>query len=124
MQIQNASINTLSSNDITANENNQSQQLNGLVKSQEANNSNSNNKEQLDQINENQLIKSIESANKQIEIHNTHLKFSIHKKTKEIMVKVIDNKTDKVIREIPPEKILDMVAKMWEMAGILVDEKV
>jgi len=28
-----------------------------------------------------------------------------------------------MIREIPPEKILDLVAKMWEMAGILIDEK-
>jgi flagellar protein FlaG len=32
-------------------------------------------------------------------------------------------KNDEVIREIPPEKILDMVAKMMELAGILVDEK-
>jgi flagellar protein FlaG len=39
------------------------------------------------------------------------------------MVKVIDNETQEVIQEIPPEKILDMVAKMWEVAGILVDER-
>jgi len=31
--------------------------------------------------------------------------------------------TDEVIREIPPEKSLDMLQKMLEMAGILVDEK-
>lgn len=40
------------------------------------------------------------------------------------MVKVVNTETDEVIREIPPEKILDMVAKMWELAGIMVDEKV
>ncbi|WP_167686495.1 flagellar protein FlaG, partial [Paenibacillus polymyxa] len=28
-----------------------------------------------------------------------------------------------LIREIPPEKTLDLVAKMMEIAGILVDEK-
>ena len=39
------------------------------------------------------------------------------------MVKVVDPNTDKVIREIPPEKILDMVAKMWEVVGLFVDEK-
>ena len=36
---------------------------------------------------------------------------------------VINEDTDEVIREIPPEKSLDMLQKMWEMAGILVDEK-
>ena len=29
----------------------------------------------------------------------------------------------KTIKELPPEKTLDMIAKVWEMAGILVDEK-
>ena len=40
------------------------------------------------------------------------------------MVKVINEETGEIIREIPPEKILDMVAKMWELAGILVDRKI
>ena len=40
------------------------------------------------------------------------------------MVKVINEDTNEVIREIPPEQILDMVAKMWELAGILVDKSV
>ena len=38
-------------------------------------------------------------------------------------IKVINDDTDEVIREIPPEKSLKMLQKMWEMAGILVDEK-
>jgi len=37
---------------------------------------------------------------------------------------IINDETDEVIREIPPEKILDMVAKMWELAGIMVDRKI
>jgi flagellar protein FlaG len=39
------------------------------------------------------------------------------------MVKVMDKEDGKVIREIPPEKTLDLVAKLWELAGILVDER-
>jgi flagellar protein FlaG len=39
------------------------------------------------------------------------------------MVKVINSDTNEIIREIPPEKTLDLVAKMWEMAGIIVDER-
>lgn len=74
-------------------------------------------------ISEKSVIDAIEKANKAIIGTRTQMEFSIHEKTKEIMVKVIDSETKEVIREIPQEKILDMVAKMWEMAGILVDER-
>jgi len=43
-------------------------------------------------------------------------KFSIHEGTGEIIVKLEDTNTGEVIREIPPEKLLDLVAKMQEMA--------
>ncbi|EOD00376.1 flagellar protein FlaG [Caldisalinibacter kiritimatiensis] len=81
------------------------------------------NKNEDKKFTEEELINAIEKANKGVKIYDRKLEFSIHEKTKEIMVKVIDTSTDEVIREIPPEKILDMVAKMWELAGILVDEK-
>lgn len=74
-------------------------------------------------ISEKVVINAIEKANRAISGANRRFEFSIHEKTKEIMIKVIDSDTNKVIREIPPEKILDMVAKMWEMAGLIVDER-
>lgn len=72
---------------------------------------------------EKQLIEAIEKTNKAIEGTTCSFEYSIHEQTKQIMVKVIDKKTKDVIREFPPEKILDMVAKMWEVAGIIVDER-
>ena len=63
----------------------------------------------------------VRSANRKME--RTRCEYSYHKKTNRVSIKVIDEDTDKVIREIPPEKSLDMLQKMWEMAGILVDEK-
>ncbi|NMB34645.1 MAG: flagellar protein FlaG [Clostridium sp.] len=74
-------------------------------------------------ISEKAFIEAIERANKALTGANTQFEFSIHDKTKEIMVKVIDTNTREIIREIPPEKILDMVATMLEMAGIIVDER-
>ena len=72
-------------------------------------------------------IKDLKSAvnfsNKVLFKNNTHLKFEVHKVTKDIMVKIIDDETGDVLKEIPPEKILDMVAKLWEIAGIFVDER-
>lgn len=76
------------------------------------------------QIDELEVIRAIEHANNSLEGVYTQFEFSIHEKTREIMVKVIDRDSGEVIREIPPEQILDMVAKMWELAGILVDERV
>ena len=64
-----------------------------------------------------------EKANKKILDKSKEFEFSVHEQTKQIMVKVIDSQTHKVIKEFPPEKILDMVAKMCEEAGIFVDEK-
>lgn len=74
-------------------------------------------------LGEKQWIDMIEKANKAIEGTTCSFEFSIHEQTKQIMVKVIDKDTKDVIREFPPEKILDMVAKMWEVAGIIVDER-
>lgn len=74
-------------------------------------------------ISEEVLIETIEKANKELVIANRALEFSVHEKTKEILVRVIDTETKEVIREIPSEKILDMVANMLELAGLLVDER-
>ena len=40
------------------------------------------------------------------------------------MVQIINSETNEVVREIPPEKVLDMVARMWELAGIIVDRHI
>ena len=55
--------------------------------------------------------------------NGTEAIFGIHDKTNRVTIKIVDRDTKKVIKEIPPEKTLDMIAKVWELAGILVDEK-
>lgn len=52
------------------------------------------------------------------------LEYKTHDKFKYItMIKIVDSKTGDTIKEIPPKKILDMVAAMCEMVGLMVDEK-
>lgn len=69
----------------------------------------------------------VEDLNRQVRqaspIKHTQLSFKYHDDTNRISITVTDSDTDEVIREIPPEKALDMLAKAWEMAGLLVDEK-
>ncbi len=74
-------------------------------------------------ISEKAAMDAIEKANKAISGVYRRFEFSIHEVTKQIMVKVIDVETNEVVREIPPEKILDLIAKIWEMAGLIVDER-
>ena len=49
--------------------------------------------------------------------------FGIHDATNRVTIKIVDKDTKKVLKEYPPEKTLDMIAKVWEMAGLLVDKK-
>ena len=68
-----------------------------------------------------QLKKSVNDLNKQMK--NSEAIFGIHDKTNRVTIKIIDKTTKEVIKEYPPEETLDMIAKVWEIAGILVDEK-
>lgn len=55
--------------------------------------------------------------------HNTIAEFGYNEPTNRITIKIKDKDTDEVIKEIPSEKALEMLAKAWELAGIMVDEK-
>ena len=68
-----------------------------------------------------QLKKAVNDLNKQMK--NSEAIFGIHDKTNRVTIKIIDKTTKEVIKEYPPEETLDMIAKVWEIAGILVDEK-
>lgn len=70
-----------------------------------------------------QLKKAIAEMNRRINNSNEEAVFGVHEDTNRIMIKIMDKETKEVIKEFPPEKTLDMIAKIWEMAGILVDEK-
>ena len=66
----------------------------------------------------------IKEINKSIEKTDTSLEMSIFKPTHEIVVKLKDNKTGEVIRQIPSQKILDLAVYMKKLSGIFVDTKI
>ena len=72
---------------------------------------------------EKQIQEAVDSTNREFEKLQTNLRFSVHKQTKQIMVKIIDSNAQEVIKELPPEKLLDMVASMMERAGLIVDRR-
>lgn len=68
-----------------------------------------------------QIRQAVEKINRNA--HNEEAVFGIHDATNRVTIKIIDKETKEVIKEFPPEKTLDMIAKVWEMAGIMVDER-
>lgn len=68
-----------------------------------------------------QIKKAVDEINKKA--HNSEAVFGIHDAPNRVTIKIVDKDTKKVLKEYPPEKTLDMIAKVWEMAGLLVDQK-
>ena len=68
-----------------------------------------------------QIRKAVEQLNKSMA--NSEAVFGIHEDTNRVTIKIVDRTTKEVIKELPPEKTLDMIARVWDMAGILVDER-
>ena len=68
-----------------------------------------------------QIKKAVDEINKKVQ--NSEAIFGIHDATNRVTIKIIDKDTKKVLKEYPPEKTLDMIAKVWEFAGLLVDQK-
>ena len=72
--------------------------------------------------NNNESIKrAVEEINRRS--RNSEAVFGIHEGTNRVTIKIIERATKEVLKEYPPEQTLDMIAKAWELAGLLVDEK-
>ena len=65
----------------------------------------------------------VDKVNQKIVPSKTRCEFSYHEDTNRISIKVIDQATEETIKEIPAEETLDMLSKIWELAGLLVDER-
>lgn len=80
---------------------------------------------QYDEAEENIANEELEKAVNKINEHvlgiNTRFQYRIHEGTDRIMVKLIDTETNDIIKEIPPEKMLDMVAEIWKRVGLVID---
>jgi flagellar protein FlaG len=56
------------------------------------------------------------------ETFDRRLSFSLNEKLGQVVVKVIDNDTDKVVREIPPAELQHVYERIREVIGLLFDK--
>lgn len=85
------------------------------------NNTNTHTNQEQDQNQNEKLRKAVEGLNRKMV--DSEAIFGFHEGTNRVMIKIVDRNTKETIKELPPEKTLDMIAKVWELAGIMVDEK-
>ena len=70
-----------------------------------------------------QLEIAVAEINQTISSYHRHLSVTLHQATGRHMVTVYDTDTSEVIREIPPQRVLDAHASLLEMAGLMVDTR-
>ena len=66
----------------------------------------------------------VQRMNMTMQALNIRLKFEKHEASGEFIVKVMNEDSQEVIREIPAEKTLDLLVHLRHLVGILVDERV
>lgn len=75
-------------------------------------------------VSEEALIEAIEQVNKTLEGAPQRYEFRLHKSTGDLMIKIYNKETNELIREIPPEKMIDLVEKLQQLVvGAIIDEK-
>lgn len=67
----------------------------------------------------------LESIVKEVnnKLTKTRCEFSYHDEINRMSIRVVDKETNEVIKEIPPEESFKAIEKLWEIAGLLLDEK-
>lgn len=93
------------------------------VMDNKGNDKNAEQDEKQKQPSEKTIKAAVSQANTQLKQARTKCAFSYDDVTNRVSIKVYDAETEEVIREIPPEESLELVEKMWELAGLIVDEK-
>lgn len=76
-----------------------------------------------DSLSDDVLDKAVKQANQTLKLFDRKIERTVHEVTKVVIYTLRDTKTNEVIAEFPPKKIQDMIAKMWELAGVFVDKK-
>jgi flagellar protein FlaG len=65
----------------------------------------------------------IGELNNALKVITTRVAFSVDKTTGKTVVKIIDEDSEQVIRQIPPEQMLRIAQRITELLGLLVDER-
>lgn len=69
------------------------------------------------------LLEAIEVVNATMDAFHTSLRFRIHEESRRMMVQVVNLADNEVIKEVPPERVLHVVAQIQNIIGLFVDTR-
>ncbi|BCD68366.1 flagellar protein FlaG [Nitratiruptor sp. YY09-18] len=69
------------------------------------------------------IKKTIEKFNQKMQLFNSSLRVEIDKDTGIQVVKIVDNESKEVIRQLPPESVLKIAKYIDEITGLLFEKK-
>ncbi len=81
-------------------------------------------REKQNSITKEEMDRYIRQVIKDASLLNRDLKYSINRETNQVIVKVVDKSTDKVIKEIPPESLQRLQVRLKEQLGLIIDEQI
>jgi flagellar protein FlaG len=70
-----------------------------------------------------QLDAAVKALNKSLESTQTGIEFSVDKEAHTTIVKVVDQSTKEVLRQIPSEEALEMAKALDKMQGLLIQNQ-
>jgi flagellar protein FlaG len=70
-----------------------------------------------------ELAKAVEAVNKSLDSRSQAIEFSIDDTDKRPIIKVVDQQTKEVIRQIPSEEMLDIARALDKAQGLLINHK-
>lgn len=75
-------------------------------------------------LNDPVLDELVDAINRKLEAMDKRLQFLVHEASGRVQLRVLERSTNEVIREVPSEQLLDLVGRIHDLLGVLVDEKV
>ena len=81
-------------------------------------------KNSLQKLDKKQLEDLFKDIKEKFDYMNKYLKIEIDKDLHEPVIKIMDKQTNKVIRQIPPEYVLELAKRIDELVGLLIKKEV
>ncbi len=81
-------------------------------------------REELKKLDKNQIESLLKDIKEKFDYMNKYLKIEIDKDLQEPVIKIIDKKTNEVVRQIPPEYLLELAKRIDELVGLLFRKEV
>lgn len=68
-----------------------------------------------------ELEENVRKLNKAAETFEMNINFRVKEEEEQITVEAVDREAEEVVREVPPERVLNMVAQIQNLIGLFVD---